>query len=208
MKLSRSATALVTLGLLAGISFAAEEAAPANPDPKAVDAGAFTVEPYHTRVQFGVSHVGFSTFYGDFSGVSGTLELDPKNIATSKVNISIPAASVLTTVAQLNDELKGNNWLDAKQFPEITFVSTKVKKTGARTAEITGNLSLHGVTKPVTLEATFNAAGVNPLDQSYTAGFDATASLRRSDFGVKTYVPMIGDEVKIHISAAFVKKAS
>jgi polyisoprenoid-binding protein YceI len=195
-------------GLLACATFAADSASPANPDPKAAQAGAFQVEPIHTRVQFGVSHLGFSTFYGDFTGVTGSLDLKPASLAGSRVDIGIPTASISTTNTKLDGELKSEQWLDAQKFPTIHFVSTDVKQMGPREVAITGNLTLHGVTKPVTLHATFNGAGVNPLDKSYTAGFDATASLKRSDFNVKTYLPMIGDDLTIRISAAFTKKSS
>lgn len=198
------ASAAVAL-LVASASFAA---GPANTDPKAVQAGSYTVEPYHTRVQFAVSHMGFTDWNGDFSGVDGTLQIDPAHVDAAKLDISIPVASVSTTNAKLDGELKSDQWLDAARFPTIHFVSTRIVRTGPSHAAIIGNLTFHGVTKPVTLDATFNGAGVNPLDKSYTAGFNATAKILRSDFGVKTYVPLIGDETTIRISAAFVHKAS
>lgn len=177
----------------------------ANPSPAAVQAGAYTVEPAHTRVQFTVSHMGFSDWYGDFTGVSGTLSLDPKAPAQSKVDITIPVNSVSTTNATLDGELKSDAWFDAGKYPQIRFTSTSVTPTGPRTANITGNLTFHGVTRPVVLKASFLASGVNPLDKGYTVGFNATTSLKRSDYGVKTYIPLIGDEVTLRISAAFEK---
>jgi polyisoprenoid-binding protein YceI len=189
-------------------SFAAAPAGPASTDPHAVQAGSYAVEPNHTRVQFTVSHMGFTDWYGDFAHVSGTLQLDPAHPDASKLDITIPVDSVATTNATLDGELKGAQWFDAGQFPTIHFVSTGIRATGAGTAAITGNLTFHGVTRPVTLDARFNGAGTNPLDKSYTAGFNATTTIRRSDFGVKTYVPLIGDETAIRISAAFVRKAS
>jgi polyisoprenoid-binding protein YceI len=194
--------------LLASASFAAAPAGPANTDPKAVQAGSYTVEPHHTRVQFTVSHMGFTDWTGDFTGVSGALQLDPAHPEASTLDISIPVASLTTTNTTLDGELKSAQWLDAGQFPAIHFVSTGVTRTGVNAARIAGNLTFHGVTRPVTLDAHFNGAGVNPLDKSYTAGFNATTTIHRSDFGVKTYVPLIGDETAIRISAAFVRKAS
>ena len=198
------ASAAVAL-LVASASFAA---GPANPDPKAVQAGSYTVEPYHTRVQFSVSHMGFTDWNGDFSNVNGSLEINPVHVEAAKLDISIPVASVSTTNAKLDGELKSDQWLDAAKYPTIHFVSTKVVRTGPNKAAITGNLTFHGVTKSVTLDASFNGAGVNPLDKSYTAGFNATTKINRSDFGVKTYLPLIGDEATIRISAAFVHKAA
>jgi hypothetical protein len=92
--------------------------------------GAFAVEPLHTRVLFGVSHFGFTTYYGEFSGVSGALDLDPKNPSASKLDIRIPVASIGTTNAELNDELKGEQWFDTVKYPNISFKATKVTMTG------------------------------------------------------------------------------
>lgn len=177
----------------------------ANAAPAAAQAGNYKVETTHTRVQFTVSHMGFSDWYGDFTGVTGTLSLDPKAVAKAKVDIAIPVASVTTTNATLDGELKSAQWFDAEQFPTIRFVSTQVVPTGARTALIKGNLTFHGVTKPAILKASFNAGGVNPMTKGYTLGFNAVTEIRRSDFGVKTYVPLVGDTVAIRISAAFEK---
>jgi len=183
----------------------AQTAAPANVDPSVVTAGRYIVEPLHTRVQFTVSHMGFTDCYGDLTGASGALKLDPKNVGATALDISIPTASVSTTSAKLDGELRSAQWFDADRFPTIRFVSTKVVRNGERDAKITGNLTFHGVTRPVTLKANFNGVGTNPLDKSYTIGFNATTTLKRSDFGVKTYVPLIGDSTELRISAAFVR---
>jgi polyisoprenoid-binding protein YceI len=193
---------------IASASIAAAPAGPASTDPKAVTAGAYAVEPHHTRVQFSVAHMGFTDWYGDFTDVAGTLQLDPAHVEASKLDITIPVASVSTTNTKLDGELKSDQWLGAGQYPTIRFVSTKVIRTGPSRATISGNLTFHGVTRPVTLAASFNGAGVNPLDKAYTAGFNATTTIKRSDYGVKTYVPLIGDETEIRISAAFVRSAS
>jgi polyisoprenoid-binding protein YceI len=199
--LSRAAVALACL-TLAG-SAIAQPAPSSNPD--AVQAGTYKVEPMHTRILFSVLHMGFTHYFGDFTGASGKLTLDPKNLGASSVQVSFPTGSVSTTNATLDGELKGGDWLDAGGSPAINFVSTSVTRTGANTARIDGNLTLHGVTHPVTLNATFNAAGSNALNHKYTIGFDATGHLNRSDFGVKKYVPLISDNVDIVISAAFEK---
>ena len=172
-------------------------------DPAAVQAGAYDVEPLHTRVLFSVSHLGFTTWYGEFANVSGSLALDPKKPAASALEIHIPTGTVSTTNAKLDGELKSDAWLDATQFPEIVFKSTKVTETGKDAAKVTGDLTFHGVTRPVTLAVKFNAAGTNPLDKKYTAGFEVSGKIKRSDFGMKTYVPLIGDDVDLIISAGF-----
>jgi polyisoprenoid-binding protein YceI len=175
-------------------------------DPAAVQAGTYDVEPLHTRVLFSVSHLGFTTWYGEFTSVSGSLNLDPKKPAGSTLEIHIPVATVSTTNAKLDGELKSDAWLDATQFPEIVFKSTKVTETGKDTAKVAGDLTFHGVTKPVTLAVKFNAAGANPMDKKYTVGFEVSGKIKRSDFGVKTYVSLIGDDVDLIISAGFEHK--
>ncbi len=180
---------------------------PANPSPAAVQAGSYSVEPAHTRILFSVSHMGFSTWYGEFTGASGALTLDPAKLAASKLEISVPTGSISTSNAKLDGELKSAQWFDASQFDTIRFQSTKIARTGANTADVSGQLTFHGVTKPVVFKAKFNAAGVNPLDKAYTVGFEVSGDIKRSDFGVTTYVPLIGDDVHLIISSAFEKKA-
>jgi len=177
----------------------------ATTDPAKVPNGSYKVEPYHTRILFAVNHMGFSTYFGDFTGASGSLTLAPK-AAADTLDVSVPTASVSTTNAKLDGELKAPDWFDAAKYPAITFKSTKVTKTGAATAKVTGDLTLHGVTQPITLSVKFHGAGVNPLDKAYTVGFDATGTLKRTAFGVSKYVPLIGDEVQVTISGAFEKQ--
>jgi polyisoprenoid-binding protein YceI len=131
------------------------------------------------------------------------LRLDPTKPSASKLDVTIPINSVTTTSTKLDSELKGAEWFDADKFPTATFVSNKVTPTGKDAAKVTGILTLHGVSKPETLTVHFIGAGVNPLDKKYTAGFEAIGMIKRSDFGVKTYLPLIGDEVKLTIAGAF-----
>ena len=164
--------------------------------------GSYKVESYHTQVAFSISHFGFTNYSGLFSGATGSLQLDPAKLGTSKLDISIPVDSVTTTVSKLTDELKGDQWFDTAKFPKATFVSTQVVPT-AEGATVTGNFTLHGITKPVVLHVRFIGAGVNPIDKAYTVGFEATGTIKRSDFGVKTYLPAVGDEVQLNIAGAF-----
>jgi polyisoprenoid-binding protein YceI len=200
--------AAMALGAAAGAHAQGPMKAPGDPNPAAVQAGAYAVEPSHTRIQFSVDHLGFTTWYGDFTGAAGELTLDPKAPASSRLSVTIPTASVSTTNAKLDGELKSADWFDADKYPTIRFTATKVTPTGAERATITGDLTFHGVTRPVTLQARFHGAGMNPLAKTYTAGFDATGKISRSAFGVTKYVPIVGDEVNLTISAAFERKAS
>ena len=176
-----------------------------DPAPAAAQAGNYKVETSHTRVGFAVNHFGFSDWFGEFADVTGTLSIDPARIEKAKVAVTIPVATVSTTNATLDGELVSADWFDAETYPTIQFVSTKVVRTGERTADVTGNLTFHGVTKPVTLKASFNAGGVNPMSKAYTVGFNASGTIKRSDFGVTKYVPVVGDDVTLRISAAFEK---
>jgi polyisoprenoid-binding protein YceI len=174
-------------------------------DPAKIEAGTYHTDPDHTQVMFGVNHFGFSMYYGRFALPTGTLTLEPRTPAASTLDITIPTATVSTPSDKLTGELKSADWLDAGQFPTITFHSVSVKPTGAGKADVTGNLTLHGVTKPVTLHVTLIGAGPNPFFKVYTVGFSATGSLKRSEFGVSKYVPAVGDEVTLILSGAFVK---
>jgi polyisoprenoid-binding protein YceI len=179
----------------------------AQPAPAATPpAGDYTLEPHHTQVLFAINHLGFSTFYGTFSGASGTLKLIPGNPAFSQLDVTVPTASVNTINDTLNGELKSADWLDAGAFPTMTFHSTKVTMTGPGTADVTGDLTLHGVTHSETLQAKLNPPGVNPMDKAYTVGFEVSGHIKRSDFGVKKYVPLVSDDVQLIISAPFEHK--
>ncbi|MDB5476942.1 MAG: YceI family protein [Phenylobacterium sp.] len=193
--------------LAAALALMATTAATAQPaSPATVQAGTYAIEPSHTRVLFAVDHMGTSTWYGDFTHASGSLKLDPKNPAASQLDVSVQMASVSTTNAVLDGELKGPDWFDAAKYPAMTFHSTKVTVTGPGRATVAGELTLHGVTKPVVLDARFKGAGPNPMTKAYTVGFDANGKIKRSAFGVSKYVPLVGDEVDLILSAPFVRK--
>ncbi len=199
----RTAAAVLLLATLpAGPVFAQGGA---THDSREVRAGTYTVDPDHTQIIFAVSHLGFTTYYGQFTNASGSLELSPADPAGSRLAITLPTASVFTSSAKLTEELRGAEWFDAVRYPEVTFRSTRVTPTGPASADIAGDLTLHGVTRPIVLKARFVGAGSNPVDGSYDAGFSATTSIKRSEFGVTKYVPLVGDEVDLTISGAFAR---
>ena len=191
---------------------AASIAAPAlaqSPSPQTatdVKQGTYAIEPQHTQVMFGVDHMSFTTYYGRFSDVSGTLMLSPQAPSTSKFEIHVPVSTISTTSKTLNDELRGDQWFDSKKFPEIVFRSISATVMGQDTAKVVGDLTMHGLTRPVTLDVTFHGAGVNPLDDKYTVGFEASGHLKRSDFDINPNIPLVGDRVNLVISAAFEKQ--
>ncbi|WP_246101990.1 YceI family protein [Methylobacterium terricola] len=203
MKLS-----VLALGLAAGLAFAAPASAQgaATRDPAQIPAGTYVVDPGHTQAMFTVNHFGFSPYTGIFSDVAGTLDLQPTKPADSRLKITIPVKSLYAPSQHLVDSLKSDKWLDATQFPEMTFTSTKVTPEGKDKAKVVGDLTLHGVTKPVTLEVTLVGAGANPMNKKQTVGFEAKGTLKRSDFGVKTFVPAVSDEVQLTLHGAFERK--
>jgi polyisoprenoid-binding protein YceI len=163
----------------------------------------YTIDPLHSQVLFAVSHFGLSNYSGVLSGVEGAMKLDPTKLIDTQLEVTVATETVWTPVEKLTGELRDPEWLDVAKFPKATFVSKKVTQTGAETADIAGELTLHGVTKPVTLHARFVGAGLNPMKKVYTVGFDATGVIKRTEFGVSKYAPMIGDEVTLTIHAAF-----
>jgi polyisoprenoid-binding protein YceI len=179
-------------------------------------AGSYELDPAHTRVIFRVSHLGFSMYTGFFKDVSGSLDFAPEAPETMSVSARIGVASVEThypdPAVDFNAIIAGPEFLNATpEAPDITFASTAVKQTGERTADVTGDLTLNGVTQPVTLAVTFNGgyAG-HPLDAGARIGFSATGAINRSDFGIAFGIPApgttlgVGDRVEIVIEAEFI----
>jgi len=204
MKMIPASAAAFALALLAA-GVASAQPAPPSRDPSKVQSGSYKAGSPHTRIVFIVSHLGFTDYYGQFNGINGQLSLDAADPAKSSVEMTIPTGSVDANNSVLTEELRSAQWFDAAQYPTITFKSTKVTPTGKDTAEVTGDLTFHGVTHPVTLDVKFNAAGPHPMTKKYIVGFNASGHLKRSDFNQKTYLPLIGDDVALMITAEFEK---
>ncbi len=164
----------------------------------ALAADRYTLDPAHTQVMFKADRFGLSNTYGSFAEISGDLLLDEAHPENSSVRAVIKAASLKSDNVTREEHLTGANWLDAASFPEITFISTKVEPDG-ETAKITGDLTVHGVTKEVTLDATLVKIGTDPVSKKKAAGFSATASVNRHDFGVSIAEALIGPDVEITI---------
>lgn len=186
--------------------------AAAKPAPVAVPAGAYTLDKSHASLVFKLSHLGFSNYTASFADFDARLTFDPARPEASTVEATINPASLTlpSPPPGFQAELTGPRWLDAKQFPAITFKSTKVEVTGPDTARITGDLGLHGVTRPVVLNARLNGgyAG-HPMDPHARIGFSATGTFNRSDFGIAFGVPApgttmgVGDAVTLDIETEF-----
>lgn len=171
--------------------------------PVQVKSGDYVLDASHGKITWSIDHLGFSTYIGQFIDVDARLKLDAANPANSTLTATVDADKVSTANDALDKHIKAPDFLDAAKFPKATFKATSIKQTGARTADIVGDLTLHGVTKPLTIKATFNKAGVHPADNKYTIGFDGEAVIKRSEYGVKGYLPVLGDEVALKIEAEF-----
>ena len=192
-------TLAVALMLAAAPAFAE---APTT-DLAKLEGGQFALDKNHAKIIFSISHFGFSTYYGLFNSFDAKLAFDPKAPTKSDVAVTVDMNGVDTTNPKLDAHLKSPDFFDVAKFPTATFKTTKVEVTGATTGKISGELTLHGVTKPVVLETSFNGGGVNPMSKAYVVGFNATATIKRSDWGISTFVPMVGDEVGLIISGEF-----
>jgi polyisoprenoid-binding protein YceI len=160
----------------------------------------YKLDPGHTMVLFSWNHFGFSNPTANLGQVDGTLVYDEAAPTKSTVEATLPLAGLDTFVPKLDEHLKSKDFLDAATYPTVTFKSTKVTSAGKDKLKVVGDLTVHGVTKSVTLDVTVNKVGPHPMMKVQTAGFDATATIKRSDFGVGAYVPNVSDEIKIRIT--------
>lgn len=159
----------------------------------------YTFDTVHSRLTFYVSHLGYSNSVGQLSIAPGTFAFDTADWSKGQVTATLPADSLAFGDAKWDAHIKGADFLDAAKFPTITFTATKVEQTGTNTGTLTGDLTVHGVTKPVTLQLRLNGAGTHPMRKVAAIGFTATGKLKRSDFGVAAYVPMVGDELDLRL---------
>jgi polyisoprenoid-binding protein YceI len=160
----------------------------------------YTIEPDYAQVVFRWSHLGFSNPAAQLSQGQGTLEFDPANPTRASVQVTIPLSSLNTGVPALDEHLRSEDFFEVAKFPTATFRSTKVEPgAGKDRLRVTGDLNLHGVTKPVTLDVTVLKVGSNPRTSLPTVGFEATTIVKRSDFGLGAFVPQVSDEIRMQI---------
>ncbi|RKR04354.1 polyisoprenoid-binding protein YceI [Kushneria sinocarnis] len=200
--------AVVLAGMLgSGAALAAQQ----NPETRNIEevpAGSYALDALHSKVTWGVDHYGFSTYQGQFTGITGSLKLadDP---AESQLDIEIPLDQVITG-SDLNEHLQSEDFFNTSAHPTATFRSTSITMEDDNEATIEGELTLNGQTHPLTIEAEFNRAAVYPYDKNYRLGFDGEATLTRSHYGIDYLLPEgdddmgISDEVELDIEAEFV----
>lgn len=174
-------------------------------NPAEVHAGDYKLDSSHGRITWEIDHAGFSKYVGQFVNVQAELKLDPANPANSTLTATIPIADIAPNDAALKRHLLSADFFDAENHPTATFRSTRivVDADDANEADVYGDLTIRGVTRPIKMEVEFNKAGT--MMGQYRAGFDGEAKIKRSDFGINYALPMIGDEVELHIEGEFTK---
>ncbi|NRB18187.1 MAG: polyisoprenoid-binding protein [Rhodobacteraceae bacterium] len=165
----------------------------------------YVLEAAHSQITFSYNHLGFSTTRGMFSGFEGEIMFDQADPSASSVSVSMPVQMMFTGWQERLDDIMSKNFFAADEGEMISFTSTSIEVTGETTAMITGDLNLNGVTRPVVLDAVLNQAGDHPMVGKPWVGFDASASILRSQFELGKFAPFVGDEVTIQISIEAMK---
>lgn len=173
--------------------------------PSEVRAGNYALDAAHGKITWSVNHLGFSTYYGQFVNVQAELKLDPANPSASTLTATIPLTDVDPNSDGLKAHLQTPDFFDTANHPTATFVSRSIRvdADNPTEAEVIGDLTLRGVTRPVTMKVEFNQAGPS-MGNSYKVGFDGAATIKRSEFGINYAVPAVSDEVKLHLEGEFV----
>jgi polyisoprenoid-binding protein YceI len=173
--------------------------------PPELPQGDYRLDSQHATILFKVDHLGFSRLIGRFDRFDASLDFDPQEPQAAKLVVAIDPTSIDLNLPAFEQDLRGTDWLDVARYPEARFESHTIAITGADTGIVTGDLTLHGVTAPVTLDVAFNGGGTDLLTGAYRLGFAARGSLLRSTFGLGAYAPAIGDEVLLEIHAEFLR---
>jgi polyisoprenoid-binding protein YceI len=180
-------------------------AEPTNRDPAKTPAGNYELDPRHAALVVKIAHLGgFSRYTMRFNALSGGFTYDPANWQATKVNISIDPKSIDSEIPSFNKEIAG--FFEADKYPAITFTSTAVSAGADGRGTVTGDLTFHGVTKPVTLDATFNGSGPGMMGAGTRMGFSGVGRIKRSDFGVNNVRQFAGDDIDLLFEIEFVKK--
>lgn len=166
----------------------------------------YSFDKVHTQIFFAVDHLGFTQSYGRFLDFDGGITFDRDAPENSEVHVTVQTDSINMDDEKWDAHLKNQDFFHVETYPEMTFKSTGIKLTGEKTADITGDLTLLGVTKPVTLHTTFNKADKHPFGDEYHAGFTAKGALKRSDFGMTYGLPGVGDDVELMINVEAVRE--
>jgi polyisoprenoid-binding protein YceI len=201
--------AIAVLLCLAGCSNLASKVLPSNNqvlEAAQLRAGAYRVDKEHVTALFEVSHLGYSGYIGRFNDIAATLDFDPARPEASVLDVQIASASVDTPSDVLDGKLRGSDMFDAAKHPVIRFQSRSIAVTGTNTGKVTGDLTMNGITKPVTLDVQFNGGSQNAFSGKYTLGFHASGRLDRTDWGLTAWTPAVGKDITLTIRAEFQKQ--
>lgn len=198
-----TAIAALSLGGCAYDSANGQEAVESRANVADIPAGTYELDSSHGKITWSVSHLGYSTYTGQFPAVSATLQLDPDALEQTKVTATIDMTQQGTLNDQLDSHLKTPDFFDVANHPTAKFETRSLTVVDSDTATVDGMLTLRGVTKPVRFTADFNKAGVNSNSKKYTLGFDGRATILRSEFGVDYALPAVSDEVQLHLEGEF-----
>ena len=160
----------------------------------------YTMDPDHTTVVAKWNHFGFSNPVILFGDAEGRIVHDADDVSASSVEVTLPLSGLQSNVSAFNDHLRSADFFDAEKFPQATFRSTSVEAAGDGKLKVTGDLTIKDITREVVLDTTINTIGAHPMSKKPTAGFDAKATIKRSDFGLGLYVPNVADEIELHIT--------
>jgi polyisoprenoid-binding protein YceI len=200
--------------ILIGLSGCISWVTPAvTPQLTELQAGEYTLDPNHAALLFKIQHLGLSTYVGRFNQFDARLSFDPNNMPAAQLEATVQIDSLDINNQKLEKNLQNSSWFDSEQFPQAYFKSQKVTPIDTINTdpninnqfEFHGLLTLHGVTKPVTFNATFHGGADNWMTGKYTLGFSAIGTIKRSDFGMSSYIPIVGDEIQLEIYAEFLK---
>lgn len=186
---------------LAAMLLAGSSALVLSANDAAAEAKHYELDPVHTRIVFAIDHLGFSKALGTFAHPRGSLWFDPDDWRTAKLDVTIDIASLDLGDADWKKRMLRRDYFDIKRHTEARFVSTTIEPTGTDTARVLGDFTLRGETRPLTLDVKLNRHGRHPLTFRTTAGFSATATLERSDFGMTDNLRTVGDTVELRIEA-------
>jgi len=189
--------------LVASLPFAANAQ-----DVTAADlmSGEYSADPAHSAIMFQTNHLGLSTFVARFDDYTTDLKLDADDFSKSSLVVTVKPASVDINLPLFAEHMSAPNWFDVENYPEVTFKSTKFEQTSPTTGKVTGDLTIKGITKPVTLDVRLVGAGMHPMAQVPAFGIEARGVVTRSEYNLTYGIPMVPDEVKLIINAEFHKQ--
>lgn len=198
---------LIAVSLLIMTASCASALAPrVNAEPEALREGGYALDRDHAALLFKVGHLGFSKYVGRFNEFDVTLDFDEQDPTTARVNAIIDMTSLDVADDDFSEKLKGPGWFDAGAYPQATFRSRSIEITGENEGVLTGDFTMRGITQPITMDVTFNGGGYDVIRGAYVLGLSATTKIKRSEYGVKKFRPLVRDTVEIEIEAEFLRQ--